>query len=48
MSKPNYKTSRKYKCPYCNFKATRGELVEHVDKMHDDLIPDNYTAARAV
>lgn len=48
MSKPNYKTSRKYKCPYCNFKATRGELVEHVDKLHDDLIPNNYTAARAV
>lgn len=46
--KPTYKTSRKYKCPYCDFSASRGELVDHVDKKHQDLIPENYTAARAV
>lgn len=46
--KPSYKTSRKYKCPYCDFSATRGDLVEHVDKKHQDLIPEGYTAARAV
>lgn len=46
--KPVYKTSRKYKCPYCDFKAVRGELVDHVEKQHEDLIPENYTAARAV
>ena len=45
---PNYKTSKKYKCPYCDFKAQRGELVEHVDKVHADLIPEGYNAARAV
>ena len=46
--KPVYRTSRKYKCPYCDFRAVRGEVVEHVEKKHADLIPENYTAARAV
>ena len=48
MKKPTYKTTRKYKCPYCDFKAVRGELVEHVDKEHAELMPEGYTAARAV
>ena len=48
MAKRTYKTTRKYKCPYCDFKATRGELVDHVDKMHADMLPEGYTAARAV
>lgn len=46
--KPEYKTSRKYKCPYCDISATRAILVDHVDKKHHDLIPEEYTAARAV
>ena len=48
MSTPNYKTSRKYKCPYCEFKASRADLITHVDVKHQELIPENYTAARAV
>ena len=36
------------KCPYCDFKATRSELVEHVSKKHEELIPEGYDAARAV
>lgn len=47
-NKPNYKTSRKFKCPYCDFKATRGELVDHVERKHEEFIPENYTAARVV
>ena len=47
-NKPNYKTSRKYKCPYCDIKATRGDLVDHVEKHHSELIPEGYTAARAI
>lgn len=47
-NKPNYKTSRKYKCPYCDKKDSRGNLVDHVDHMHQELIPEGYTAARAV
>ena len=42
--KPTYKTTRKYKCPYCDYRATRGELVEHVDKKHAELLPEGYTA----
>lgn len=47
-NKPTYKTSRKYKCPYCDFRAIRGDLVSHVEKKHQELIPEGYTAARAV
>ncbi len=48
MAKPAYKTTRKYKCPYCDYKALRGDIVEHVDKKHSSLIPEDYSAARAV
>lgn len=47
-NKPKYKTTRKYKCPYCDFKASRNDLVDHVEKKHEELIPNGYTAARAV
>ena len=47
-NKPNYKTTRKYKCPYCDLKASRIDLIDHVGKSHKELIPENYTAARAV
>ena len=40
MAKPAYKTTRKYKCPYCDYKAIRGDIVEHVDKKHSSLIPE--------
>lgn len=46
--KTEYKTSRKYKCPYCELKATRSELIDHVDRKHTDVLPEDYTAARAV
>ena len=46
--KPTYKNPKKYKCPYCDFKATRSELVEHVSKKHEELITEGYDAARAV
>lgn len=48
MANTNYRTTRKYKCPYCNFKDTRSELVDHVELKHADLLPEGYTAARAV
>lgn len=46
--KSDYKSSRKYKCPYCDFSDIRGNLIEHVDKKHQELIPEGYTAARTV
>lgn len=48
MANTNYKTIRKYKCPYCDFRAARNELVDHVNDKHEELIPEGYTAARAV
>lgn len=46
--KTTYKTSRKYKCPYCEIKLQREQLVDHVQKKHEELIPEGYTAARSV
>lgn len=42
------KTTKRYKCPYCEFRAERDELVSHIDEIHEDLIPDNHTASRVV
>lgn len=46
--KTTYKTSRKYKCPYCDIKLQREQLVDHVSNKHEEMIPEGYTAARAV
>lgn len=39
---------KKYNCPYCNIKATRGDLVNHVGSAHEVELPEEYTPARAV
>ena len=48
VKKSDYKTSRKYKCPYCNEKGTRNDLIDHVLNQHEDMIPEGYSAARVV
>lgn len=40
------KYNKKYRCPYCDYKFEREKLVGHVDKYHEDLIPEGYTAGR--
>ena len=35
-----------YKCPYCDSKFTKSELIDHIGDKHDDLIPKNYSAFR--
>lgn len=47
-SKAGYKTKRKYSCPYCDEKMTRGDLVEHIQDEHEMMIPQGYSAARVV
>lgn len=42
------KSDRKFKCPYCNERLTRVDLVSHINEEHEDLIPEGYTAARIV
>ena len=48
MPKKVYKTSVKYHCPFCDEKYPRMELIDHVEKEHSTLIPENYTATRVV
>ena len=40
--------TRKVKCPYCSFKNTKEKVIAHIDKKHEDLIPEGYTAARVL
>lgn len=40
--------ARKYKCPYCNKKYERPKLITHINRVHEDMIPEGYTAARIV
>ena len=48
MAKKVYKTSRKYQCPYCEKRLPRMELIDHVARKHEELIPENYSASRVV
>ena len=40
--------AKKYKCPYCNYIGISDKLIQHIDKDHEDMIPEKYTAARLV
>lgn len=42
------KYERKYGCPYCDTRATRQALVDHISQEHEELIPKGYTASRVV
>ena len=42
------KSNRKYKCPYCEYRNTREELVSHLENKHSDMIPEKYSAARVI
>lgn len=46
--KKKVKKDRLYKCQYCDFRGIRSDLVYHVNEEHEDMIPENYTAARLV
>lgn len=37
---------KKYKCPYCDNRYIRTQLADHIQKTHEDLIPEGYTALR--
>ena len=39
---------RLYKCPYCDYKGTKVDLVSHVEDEHEEMIPKDYTPARVV
>lgn len=37
-----------YKCPFCNSRYTRVDLVNHIDEEHQDELPKEFTAFRYV
>lgn len=39
---------KKYKCPYCEMRKIRQELIDHIEEEHEDMIPKGYTSARIV
>lgn len=43
-----YKSTRKYRCPYCRVTATRDRLISHIEEKHETMIPEGYTAARVL
>lgn len=40
--------AKRYKCPYCDVRLERPKLIEHIEKKHEELIPEGYTSARVV
>lgn len=44
----NKPKGKRYKCPYCEYRGYRVELVEHVEDKHEDMIPKDYSPARVV
>ena len=39
---------RRYKCPYCDERHNKEELISHILDEHDEMIPEGYTPARLV
>lgn len=46
--KKNKKYIKKIKCPYCEARLARKDLIYHIDRKHEEMIPQNYTATRIV
>lgn len=40
--------AKRYKCPYCELRLIRKDLIKHIDKKHEELIPQGYSSARLV
>ena len=40
--------AKKYKCPYCQDRHIRKDLIDHIDKEHEELIPEGTESAQVV
>lgn len=40
--------NKKVKCPFCNYKGTKEQVIHHIEIKHDDYIPEGYTATRVL
>jgi len=41
-------SKKKFKCPYCETRLDRENLISHIEDVHEDMIPEGYTATRIV
>lgn len=41
-------TEKRFKCPYCELRLERAKLIDHIDKVHEDMIPEGYSSTRLV
>ena len=41
-------SNKKYKCPFCKLHDTKEKLIYHIDKKHEDMIPEGFTATRVL
>lgn len=40
--------AKTYKCPYCEKRLIRKDLINHIEKLHVDMMPENYTSSQIV
>ena len=40
--------AKKYKCPYCDQRYIRKDLISHIEKKHESLLPEEYSSERVV
>lgn len=40
--------ARKYRCMFCDITAERPKLIDHINKKHQEMIPEGYDGARLV
>ena len=40
--------SKRYKCPQCEYRGTKEELISHFEDKHSECIPKGYTAGRVI
>lgn len=40
--------AKRYKCPYCELRDERKKLIAHIDKIHEEMLPEGYDGARTV
>lgn len=40
--------AKKYKCPYCEDRYIRKDLIDHIDEKHEEMIPDGFTSSQIV
>lgn len=40
--------NKKFKCPFCNEHNTKEKLIYHIEKHHEEMMPEGFTAAQAL